>query len=71
MVANLAPNFSRGPFSFRDDAFKMGIKENLKVRNYQPCNWVQSEYTKTLQMLFPIYAVFHELSKNFEAPKLR
>ena len=71
VVANLASNFSRGPLSFRDYAFKMGIKKNLKVRKYQPCNWVQSEYTKSLQMLFPIYAVLHELSKNFEAPKVR
>ena len=50
---------------------KWEFKKKLKVRNYQPCNWVQSEYTKSLQMLFPIYAVFHELSKNFEAPKVR
>ena len=49
----------------------MGMTKNFKVRNDQPCNWVQSEYTKSLQMLFPIYAVFHELSKNFEAPKVR
>ena len=56
---------------FKMCAFKMGIKKNWKVRNYQQCNWVQSEYTKSLQMLFPIYAVFHVLSKNFEAPEVR
>ena len=58
VVANLASKFLERP-----------IKLNLKFRNCQPCNWMQSEYTKSLQMLFPIYAVFHELSKNFEAPK--
>ena len=60
MDANLASKFLERP-----------IKLNLKVRNYQPCNWMQSEYTKSLQMLIPLYAVFHELSKNFEAPKVR
>ena len=32
---------------------------------------MQSEYTKSLQILVPIYAVFRELSKNFEAPEVR
>ena len=32
---------------------------------------MESEYTKILQLLFPIYAVFQELSKNFEAPEVR
>ena len=43
VVANLASKFLERP-----------IKLNLKVRNYQPCNWMQSEYNKSLQMLFPI-----------------
>ena len=45
---------------FRDDG-----NRNLKVykiSNYQPCNWVLSEYTKSLQMWFPMYAVFLEFS---------
>ena len=32
---------------------------------------MQSEYSKSLQILFPIYAVFHELSIEFGAPAVR
>ena len=52
--------------------FKIGIKVFLnKLGNCQPCNWVQLEYTKRLQILAAIYAVFHELSKKFEATEVR
>ena len=58
---------------FRDMTFEMTENRNLKnykIMNYQPCNWVLSEYTKSLQIWFPKDAFFM-ICQKFEAPEVR
>ena len=70
MVANLAPKYDDSniccsrSLTFSGFDRTLELKKVNKIWNYQPCNWVLSEHTKSLQICFPIYVVFHYLSKT-------